>query len=99
MADVFTDHKIALRWPEKWANCRNSKARNHLRKRFKVENELARLREQGAACGNCASFKKNATVKSYICEANSDFHGYQIASASGLCTDWTDASARGERHD
>jgi len=91
MADVFTDHRIATRWPDKWAACRNSKARNNLRKRFRIENELAQLREAGASCGNCSSYQRNPTIKKFICEAGSDFHGYQLASADGLCTDWSEA--------
>lgn len=92
MGDPVTDAAIAQRWPREWAAANdpartgNSKRRNKLRKQYAEALDLAALRKTGARCGNCEHFEaRNVHVDHAVCELLSDFHGYTLADADGLC--------------
>jgi hypothetical protein len=58
------------------------KARNRKRRKLRELTTITILREFGASCKNCPSFKID------YCEFHSDFYGKQSASPDGLCLDY-----------
>ena len=91
------NERIAAEWPARWAKAnaaRNgSKARNSLRKEFRAHLKRDELRAAGASCATCRCFQRG---KPYVgasfdgwCERDSDFHGYAVAKADGICTFWS----------
>jgi hypothetical protein len=103
MADPQTDAKIAALWPAQWAKAndptlrRRSKARHNLRAAYdaRLKFDAFKAAHPNARCGNCVSFKKmpDDSKSRSMCEFDSDFHGYTIATADGLCTHWRGAPA------
>lgn len=80
-------------FPKQWDAAQavgKSKKRTQLRKAAEDMKEKERLRSIGASCANCASFKK-VQIGTYLkdtCEADSDFYGYALTSATNLCSKW-----------
>jgi hypothetical protein len=68
---------------------RRRRARKRERDRIAYEAEMNPLRDAGASCGSCASFKRGSNVTigadKHYCAAESDFEGYVIVRADGLC--------------
>jgi hypothetical protein len=65
------------------------KHRQRARRAERDAQALAVLRDEGARCGNCSSFERYPLDrKRFICDLHSDFHGYQMATADGLCLRW-----------
>jgi hypothetical protein len=99
MADPETDAAIAAKWPEQWARANNpalrnrSKARQQIRQRYRLAQAFDAFKQANpdARCGNCGSFKPmpNDAKGAMHCEAESDFYGYQLANANGLCVKWS----------
>lgn len=82
-----------------WANAKptgRSRARRNLRQRVVGELKMRELRAAGCSCATCENFAPMPGPSSgngkMICELGSDFHGYQIATADGLCTAWSKKS-------
>lgn len=88
------DALAARMFPQRWAAVANQtgerarRTRHNLRRQAETKQELDRLRDAGASCASCTSFARHPD-HGRICEAGSDFHGYQLAKAEGLCTLWT----------
>jgi hypothetical protein len=65
------------------------RARKRERDRLAYEAEIKPLREAGAKCGNCQSFQRGSNINigadKHYCAAESDFEGYVITTADGLC--------------
>ena len=96
MADPQTDAAIAAKWPEAWAKANNpnlrnrSKARQQIRQRYRLSLEFAAFKQANpqAQCGNCKHFERMPHDTRMHCSIESDFYGYQIAVAGGLCVKW-----------
>ena len=98
MADPETDAAIAAKWPDAWARANDptrrgrSKARQQLRQRYRASLEFDAFRQANpeAQCGNCSHFAPMPfdSKGQMHCSAKSDFHGYQIATADGVCRWW-----------
>lgn len=95
MADPATDAAIATRWPERWAKANNpalrnrSKARQQIRKAyaFALEFDAFVAAHPNAKCGNCQHFEPipHSNKGQFHCSIESDFYGYVIAKADGVC--------------
>lgn len=89
------DALAAQMFPADWEKANSkpthrSKARRALRGRVVWTLKMNELRATGARCGNCMEFSPMpgpGNKGQMICDRGSDFHGYQIAKADGLCTD------------
>lgn len=98
MSDPATDAAIAERWPDRWAKANDpakrnrSKARQQIRKAYAdaLAYDAFVLANPTARCGNCEHFEKvpHDTKGQWHCSIESDFHGYAIAKADGICTKW-----------
>lgn len=88
------DLLAAATFPREWAKANSkprnrSKARSNLRKRVVAHFRIIELRKSGASCGSCEHFAAYPHHPGrMICELGSDFQGYQIATADGICTSW-----------
>jgi len=88
---------IASEWPDKWAKAnagpKAGKKRNQLRKWWRYHEDMQKLRAQNptARCATCSSFTPfpNDSRGRMICQVESDYYGYQIASPDGLCLKWS----------
>ena len=104
MADPETDAAIAAKWPDAWAKANDpsrrnrSKARQQIRQRYRLSLEFAAFKQANpdARCGNCDSFGPMPHDSRMMCGAESDFHGYAIATADGLCMKWRLAHMAGQ---
>jgi hypothetical protein len=86
------DAAIAAAWPDRWAKANAdrpgaSKRRNNLRKvwRAHLSHSAFVAANPDARCGNCANFKQMLFSEKHYCELDSDFHGYAITQADGVC--------------
>lgn len=63
--------------------------RKRERDRLLYEARIAPLRAAGACCGNCVSYRRGEAINigrdKHYCDADSDFHGYTVAMADGIC--------------
>lgn len=89
------DALAASMFPRLWAEAerltgrKRRERRRSLRRRAEYEAAMIRLREAGRSCATCSSFEKAPfPAKGMICDADSDFHGYTKAEATGLCPRW-----------
>lgn len=89
------DAALAAAWPARWAKANDSrpgasKRRNNLRKAWRAHLAFVAFKAANpeACCGNCDSFKPMPHDSRMQCEAESDFYGYQIVTADGVCTKW-----------
>lgn len=100
--DPATDAAIAALWPAAWAKAndptrpKRGKARGKLRARYRLHLAFGEFKRANptASCGNCAHFERmpNDSKGRMHCAAESDFYGYQIAVAGGLCMKWEPAA-------
>lgn len=89
------DDLAAAMFPAEWAAAsratgkRAQNRRRSLRRQAEYESAMVPLRAAGRSCGSCDSFEKAPfPTKGMICDAESDFHGYTRAEATGLCPRW-----------
>lgn len=81
-------------YPAEWAEVETAtglKARRRRRSlRLKAEARAVtdKLRSEGKSCASCKSFEWIGGVGD-TCLAESDFHGYQRASTTGICPKWS----------
>lgn len=97
MSDSRSD-LAAARFPDEWRKWSAltgkaaSKRRQQLRKAAEEAVIMDGLQASGASCATCVGFVREGPCGSY-CSADSDFHGYMLAQASGLCVRWKVANA------
>ncbi|WP_040567828.1 hypothetical protein, partial [Magnetospirillum molischianum] len=85
-------------FPAEWCRIVNkpgaSKKRQQLRKRGEEAETVLALRAKGASCATCNGYEKAPHPKelgfTHYCAADSDFHGYVGALATGLCHRWAE---------
>ena len=89
------DALAAKIFPEKWAHAltRRGKSgrnlRSKLRMRAEYERDMIPLRAAGHSCATCRNFQKGPPgIDGMTCAAESDFRGYVLATADGLCPKW-----------
>ncbi len=82
-------------FPEAWAYAETLTGKQRssrmatLRRQAKTSVAMDALRAAGRSCATCQNFKNGPERMGKVCDAHSDFHGYQLATADGLCTDWS----------
>ncbi len=78
---------------------RASEARRRERKRLEAEAKLRALRETGASCVVCRSYRTKQPFPGWThgawCAADSDFHGYAVAQSDGLCLSYSAPAVEG----
>lgn len=83
-------------FPEKWAAATamtgkaGGKRRATLRRQAKETVKVRELRAAGASCGSCVNrgTYPHKPVR-MVCALDSDFHGYALTEATGLCSRWS----------
>lgn len=86
-------------FPERWAIAQALKGKRGRNMRCKVRNQaeherdMRPLRAAGRNCASCRSFQKGPPgINGMTCAAESDFRGYTLATADGLCPMWKPAT-------
>jgi hypothetical protein len=87
------DDLAAYMFPKEWARvvlmAGATKKRQQLRKRAEQQVIFDQFLAAGRSCASCCHFEFADAVNKMTCAMGSDFYGYQIAKANGLCLDWS----------
>lgn len=87
------DDLASYMFPKEWARFvlrpGATKKRQQLRKRAEQQVIFDRLFAAGRSCASCRHFEFTSAINKTTCAMGSDFYGYQIETADGLCVDWS----------
>lgn len=92
-------HHFPVQWrsAKRLTGEKGRKVRATWRKRAVAEAIMVELRKQNARCGNCANRGRFPDRPAQMtCDLDSDFHGYALTTADGLCHRWSPEATASE---